>query len=76
MKLLLSALLMLLACSVRAEMRKWTSVNGDTISAEFHLRTMDSVRLKTDAGKIITVPFARLSTEGQAYVEHAAGFKY
>lgn len=69
MKLLLSALLLLLAHSVRAEMRKWTSVNGDTISAEFHLRTMDSVRLKTDAGKIITVPFTGLSTDDQAYVE-------
>ncbi|MDF7807563.1 SHD1 domain-containing protein [Pontiellaceae bacterium B12219] len=69
MKLMPVILFLSFTLPVLAEVRTWTAKNGKTVEAEFVLRGMKSVRLKTDAGKILNVPFDGLSRDDQVYAE-------
>lgn len=55
-----------LACS--AEMRIWTSADGQTVEAEFVRFSMGKIVLKKADGKEISVPPSYLSDDDQEYV--------
>lgn len=61
--------LIFISSSVFAEFRTWTATDGQTVEAEFLLRSIKSVRLKTQVGKTLNVSFDRLSRQDQIYVE-------
>jgi hypothetical protein len=69
MKLTPIILLLFFAFPAFAEVRTWTGADGQTVEAEFELRNMKSVRLKTEAGNTLNVPIDRLSRADQIYVE-------
>ena len=60
--------LMLLPEISRAEVRVWTSRNGDTVEAEFVKYDKGRVHLKTREGKLLVVGIRQLSKEDQEQV--------
>jgi len=53
---------------VHAEMRKWTSVKGDTIEAELIRKSGNTVILKTSQGKQLKIPVSGLSKADHEYL--------
>ena len=55
---------------INQKLRVWTSKSGDhKISAVFSKKQGDSIQLKKENGKIITVPIKKLSDDDQTYLE-------
>ena len=72
--LLLSTLLIALAASARAEVRKWTSADdaSKTFEGEMVSAKGDNVVIKRKDGKVLTVALAKLSQEDRDFVSKAA----
>lgn len=71
MKKMYEALLVLLAaaCCVNAEMRTWTSINGQTVEGEYQNVAFEKVTLKRPDGTSLQIPLDQLSREDREYVE-------
>jgi uncharacterized protein YkwD len=57
-----------LSLSMAGESRTWTSTSGTTLEASFERLFKSTVILKTDEGKELRVPLAKLSQADQDYV--------
>lgn len=69
-KAVLQILLLGVLISARAEYRTWSAADGSgSVKAELQQRTMKSVRLKSEDGRVLNIPFGRLSREDQVYAE-------
>ena len=66
-RIILSAVAGLLALST-AHGREFTGKNGKKIEAEIISKTPDTVELKLDTGKTVTVPLTSLSDADQLYI--------
>ncbi|BCX49712.1 hypothetical protein HAHE_36200 [Haloferula helveola] len=66
-RIILSALVVLWPLSV-AHGREFTGKNGKKIEAEIISKTPDTVELKLDTGKTVTVPLTSLSEADQLYI--------
>jgi len=69
MKICYLILLFFLAVSVFAEQRKWNTLSGKTITAEYVTVMGKKVILKTKTNQVIRLPFAKLSKQDQEYIE-------
>jgi len=71
LRLVLAAIFVLwLSSSNEALARKWTDNTGKfSVQAELVEQLGDEVRLKTEDGRLITVPFERLCKEDQQYLQ-------
>jgi hypothetical protein len=72
--LLLSSLVIALAVSAHAELRKWTSAKdaSKTFEGEMVSAKGDSVVIKRKDGKVLTVPLAVLAQEDRDFVGKAS----
>jgi len=62
-----------LTVGAAAEMRTWTSANGKShVDAELVAVEGDQVKLKNAAGRVVTIPLAKLTAEDQAYAKKQA----
>jgi len=61
---------------INQKLRIWTSKSGDhKISAVFVKKIGDSIQLKKDNGKVITVPIEKLSNDDQIFLESILNLK-
>jgi hypothetical protein len=49
-------------------MRTWTDHKGRTVDGTLHAKTGEALKIRTAAGKIVTLPIKRLSKADQAFV--------